>query len=356
MTQVPRIGIITIVAIVAATSGTAFGEQPLCGPDRDPLIGQLIDYLGFETSHRDALVYRGEIIHTGMAAGESLPEELAVAGVMLIVQRPIEETVEVYLNDESFRSHQGVASFGALPEDADDARLRQVLGGAGLEADESAEARLMAGAKPGEKLNLSSREFDRLAVLDPRGLALVAKASAAYREILLGRYQAFRDGGLGGIEPYDRGRKKSVSPFSELASAIESMHFLNQHFPEFRVALRRAPVSHDATTGHRDFWIKKKIDGRPLFVLSHQVIVERPGFAIAGDIQFFVGHSYNSMMTVIGAVACGENTLVVAVNHTFTDQVTGFGSSVKKQIGRKKVAEEMAGHFDVLRTSLHSRP
>jgi hypothetical protein len=356
MTRLLRIGIITIVVFVSAASVTAFGQQPLCGPDRDPLIDQLIDYLGFETSHRDALVYRGEIVHTGMVAGESLPEELAVAGVMLIVERPIEETVEVYLDDESFRTHQGVAKHGALPEGADEAGVRAALAGAGLEGDESAEARLMVASKAGGKLNLSSHEFTRFAALDPRDPVLVAEASTVYREILADRFLAFRDDGLGGIEPYDRGGKKRVSPSLELTSAIESMHFLNQHFPDFGVALRHSAGSHDTTNGHRDFWIKKTMDGRPLFALSHQVIVEQPGYAIAGDIQFFVGHSYNSMLTVIGAAACGPNTLVVAVNHTFTDQVTGFGSSVKKKIGRNKVAEEMARHFEVLRTSLHARP
>lgn len=354
MSSVRRI--VVIAALWAAiVPRPSYGQGAMCGPDRDPLIDQLIEYLGFDASHRDAMVSRGEVIHTGMAAGESLPEELAVAGVMLIVKRPIEETVEVYLDDESFRTHQGVAGHGALPEGADEAGLRDALAGAALEADEFSEARLMAGVKPGEKLNLSTLEFDRLTALDPRDPALVAKASAIYRDILAGRFTSFRESGLGGIEPYDRGRKKSLSPSFELTSALESMLFLNQHFPDFGAALRHTPGSLDAGTRHRDFWIKKDMDGRPLFALSHQVIIERPGYAIAGDIQFFVGHSYNSMLTIIGAVACGENTLVVAVNHTFTDQVTGFGSSVKKQIGRKKVAEEMAGHFEVLRTSLHQR-
>ena len=180
--------------------------------------------------------------------------------------------------------------------------------------------------------------------------------SAAYREILAHRLVEFRENGLFGIEPYARGRDKSISPSRELAAAIDSMLFLEQHFPDFVRALRHNPTTDGETGESRDFWIKKVMDGRPLFVLSHQVIVKAPTHAVAGDLQFFAGHSYNSMLTVIGAVACGTNTLVVAVNHTFTDQVTGFGSSVKKQIGRKKVAEEMAGHFEVLRASLHQRP
>lgn len=342
--------------IATSAAGVVSGQQPLCGPDRDPLIDQLIAYLGFEPSHRDAMVVRGEIIHTGMAAGETLAEELAVAGVMLIVQRPMEETVEVYLNDESFRSHQGIAEHGTVPEGAEEAGVMAALQKVRFDPGELAEARLVAEAKAGPKLNLSQPEIFHLTALDPRDPSLIEKASTAYREVLTRRFLAFRENGLDRIEPYDRGRGKSVSPSDELQAAISSMRFLREHFPDFVTALRHSRGGHGAVDEHRDFWIKKRIDGRPLFVLSHQVIVDRPGYAIAGDIQFFVGHSYNAMLTVIGASACGENTLVVAVNHTFTDQVTGFGSSLKKQVGRKRVAEEMARHFEVLRTSLHSRP
>ena len=44
----------------------------------------------------------------------------------------------------------------------------------------------------------------------------------------------------------------------------------------------------------------------------------------------------------------------MAVNHTSTEQVTGLGSGIKKKVGRKVVAEEMARQFNDLRATLEA--
>jgi hypothetical protein len=40
------------------------------------------------------------------------------------------------------------------------------------------------------------------------------------------------------------------------------------------------------------------------------------------------------------------------VSRFFTDRVTGFGSGLKKNIGRRQVVEAMAEHFEELRREL----
>jgi hypothetical protein len=46
-------------------------------------------------------------------------------------------------------------------------------------------------------------------------------------------------------------------------------------------------------------------------------------------------------------------SLVFAVNHTFTDQVTGIGSSVRRSIARNLVATQLAGQLEETRNRLN---
>jgi hypothetical protein len=43
---------------------------------------------------------------------------------------------------------------------------------------------------------------------------------------------------------------------------------------------------------------------------------------------------------------------VFAVNHTFTDQVTGFGSTVRRTVARNLVASELARQLEETRKRL----
>ena len=87
-------------------------------------------------------------------------------------------------------------------------------------------------------------------------------------------------------------------------------------------------------------------------MLVHRLEQQREDYVIAAELQFYVGHSYNSMLNLIACVPTEEGTLVLSINRLFTDQVTGFGSGLKKKIGRRQVVEAMAEHFEELREEL----
>jgi hypothetical protein len=59
------------------------------------------------------------------------------------------------------------------------------------------------------------------------------------------------------------------------------------------------------------------------------------------------------MLTVVGVIPYAGASLVFAVNHTFTDQVTGIGSSVRRSIGRNLVATQLAGQLEETRNRLN---
>ena len=57
--------------------------------------------------------------------------------------------------------------------------------------------------------------------------------------------------------------------------------------------------------------------------------------------HFYASREYNAMLTVVGVVPYGPDWMVFALNHVFTDQVLGFGSSMKRRVGRDLVAAQL---------------
>ena len=67
--------------------------------------------------------------------------------------------------------------------------------------------------------------------------------------------------------------------------------------------------------------------------------------------QFYAGRSYNAAQAIVGLLPIQQGTLVVYGNHTFTDQVTGFGGSAKQSIGRHVMGSKLKDLFEKVRTA-----
>ena len=61
-------------------------------------------------------------------------------------------------------------------------------------------------------------------------------------------------------------------------------------------------------------------------ILSHHMIQKKKEYAIALDQQYYSGHSFNAMHTVVGLVPVDGSTLILASNRIFTDKILGFAS------------------------------
>jgi hypothetical protein len=68
--------------------------------------------------------------------------------------------------------------------------------------------------------------------------------------------------------------------------------------------------------------------------------------------QYYVSTGYNAQQAVAGFLPVQEGTLVVYSGHAFTDQVTGFGGSMKRGIGRRMMADKMKQVFEAARTKV----
>jgi len=320
----------------------AFGQAT--PPD---IVDEVLAYLGFEASHRQA-VLDGEVVFTGMPGMEPLPQAVAVAGAMMIIRRPWTEVVDAYLRGETFRIQVDLIDHGRIPADSDDTSWADDIG---FDADESKELRRLLKVKPGPAFNLHANTIGRLHDI-PHGDDAEQSAMELYREVLARRFRAYRSRGIAGIRTYARGSGREASPATELTAAVESSEFIRKRFPAFHDVLLHYPTSSEILTESRFYWTKKHVSGRPAFALVHQILLVGDNGALAAEIEFYVGHTYNSMLTISGVTAYEGGTLVLAANRTFTERVTGMGRGLKKSIGREVIAKKFAERFGNVRAKL----
>lgn len=65
--------------------------------------------------------------------------------------------------------------------------------------------------------------------------------------------------------------------------------------------------------------------------------------------QYYVSTGYSAEQAVAGFLPVTEGTFIFYSNHTFTDQVGGFGGSMKRGIGRKMMASKLEEFFEKAR-------
>jgi len=68
--------------------------------------------------------------------------------------------------------------------------------------------------------------------------------------------------------------------------------------------------------------------------------------------HYYVSAGYNMEQAIVGFLPSGDGTLVVYTSHTSTDQVLGFGASVKRALGCKVMAAELERLFETTRAGL----
>jgi hypothetical protein len=327
-----------VLLLILMPGGASRAED---APPRGDLIEELMAYLNFDALWRDTLL-AGEILYTGMPAMEPLPQAVAVAGAMLLIERPWRELLDIYLTDQTLRAYAEVQQFGDIPDRGGSADVLT-----DLRFIDSAPSELQALLKirPGNKFNLSPDEIAAFNGI-PRADTALADADALYRHVLWQRLTSYREAGLDGMAVYAR-RSGEAAPGVEMAAALESARFLQQRFPELHRALEQYPEPVPGIDESRLLWLNKRAGNRPLITLVHRLVAIEADSAVAAEREFYVGHSYNSMLTLVGVAPYGNGSVVFAGNRVFSEKVQGGG--VKKSLGRKLVGKKLAERFERLR-------
>ena len=156
--------------------------------------------------------------------------------------------------------------------------------------------------------------------------------------MLEGRYRSYLAGGLAGIDTY-KGKGRTVTdPAAGLQAIVDGIREIEEYYPVFYRSMANFPDG-PAGVEHEFFLEKKLIQDRPGFVLIHRMVEIAQDHALAVVREFYVGHSYESMQADVVMLPYNDGTLVTMGTDIFTDRVAGFGSSIAKPIGRRKVAE-----------------
>ena len=288
----------------------------LAGPcaaaeDAEPKIEHGIRYLPFENADIERLL-SGEIITHDLESGDN--KELAIT-VAVLIRAPIDELVEYVLDGRVYWASKSVVAVHLLGDHPpSDALFAEV----GFTEDESDEVAGLLEAEPGSEFNLSTEEIAQLvAVARSLGSSASSEDPAtreavndAYRKILMQRYDAYRRGGLTAIAPYERGSER-VDTGGELRENLGRFVYLKELMPNFYGALVNYPGDTREDIRNRFALIKLMANDRPVYVLARRANQLAPGrHALDIYTEFYVGHSYNFMSILVGAVRVDEGTMV----------------------------------------------
>lgn len=344
----PIIVAICMIFMQSLVAQLAFAEQ-----DTPITIDEIMTHFSFDKSHKQALL-DGKILSTGMPEMEELREELSVAAVMLVVKAPLEKVITAYLDGTSFQQNSDIMAYKMIQStEKNSLTMEEDFKPIGFTKNELPEVKKLISFKGGEDFNFSQDEIKQFRTIDSKDPAVDDKISLHMRQILLQRYQSYLREGLEAVKPYDRGRGKPSLPRRELTVAVGSMKLLENHFPDFSQSLLKYPEE-GKKVKHEFYWFKNRLDNRPVFQLSHYMSDIHDNYAIVAELQFYVEHSYNSMLTIIGCVPYESGSVVFCVNRTFTDQVAGFGSGLKRTVGRQRIEDAISEHFAKLKTMLEA--
>jgi hypothetical protein len=337
--------LLTLVALVVGV--VALGAPP---PARAVELDEVLAYLRLDAgAKRDLLA--GKIVSKRIEEGPEATELAIVVAAFFPVS--LQEGVETVRRGDIFEVDRNVIGFGEIPswppQPAD-------FAGVAFSAEETEDVTKLLEFEGGDSFNLSEQEIARFRALRGKhrsgaDAATREAVAAAYREILLERYRAYREKGLAGIAPYQRGTGKQVSAGQKLKLAASASKFFEKNEPELYAAFAGFPETGLEEVEHRFYWIKQRVQDRPTLILSHRMLFAKPTHVVVTERQYYIGHSYNSVQIVNGALPVERGLVLFYTSRTSIDQLAGFTGRVARPIAGDRLIERVTKRFETLRAS-----
>jgi hypothetical protein len=275
-------------------------------------------------------VLNGKVVKwTTTEAGE---RELAVGVIMLMKGKP-EKAAQLFRGAEGYKQIDAITAHGVIVGKGTEADFAKLA----LEPNGEKEADRYLDAEPGDDLNLDSKEIAAFQALKAKiqdGDGKKKAVEALIRKNLLARLQAYQAKGLAGVGPYERGGKEERLSNQEILLSVDAAKIMTQFYPKFIEILRNYPNADMSGVEESYFWLNIEVFSRPLFVLSHRMLLKDGETYVASDRHFYASREYNSLQAGGGVFPKGDRSLVVYLYRVSTDQVGGFGSSAKHPISR----------------------
>ncbi len=288
-------------------------------------------------------IFNGEIVE--FTRPETSERELAL-GMMLLIHESPANLMDLFKEAAAFKVISVVTAAGRIEGEGTVADF----GGVVLEPNGKEEATGFLKTEPGEELNLSPKEMAAFQALNTQGGGdPQKKVEELLRQTLLARYQAYRAGGLSSIAPYDQDDSDLFQPGKEIRLTTESAKFVAKYFPSFYQYLLQYPDGKPSGVQEQFYWLNFNVFDRPTFVLSHRLALKTGKDYIIADRHYYASHDYNILQSLGMLVPVKEGTLAVFLYRVSTNQVGGFGSSVKHPVARTLMESPLADLYKKLR-------
>ena len=303
---------------------------------------EVAQIMGYSDEQKKALM-RGEIVATDL---ERTREDQLYAAVGTRLDEPLATLAENARQGVNIESDPGTEAFGVLSAEGYREELEAVV------FPESArrEINRLLKVEADGTFNLSKQEVEALRAAlkdvnsgDPGAAAAVSKA---YQDVLAGRVEAYLAKGVDGIPDYDHGGD-SLKPGDQLQMMEKrSEDFFEEYYPEFGRAVAEFPNNQPDAVVNRLYWIRRDVEGRPAFVLAHQMVQEGEDYVLLSQRQFFVGHTYQSLQAYALLLPLENGSALFFLNSAFTDKVAGLFSGVAQSVGQGRLRQDLQKYIE----------
>jgi len=325
------------LALLAAAAARMYGAPPAALAQ--PSAEQVLSDMRLSSGDRQR-VLSGEFVTADVP---SVSERDLSFGIAFLVQTSPDVLGKKVITGELITADAQVQAWGELKGGGslgDFARLKIT----------SDQARALSAAKAGAAFNLSAAEIAAFSGARGGPEAILE----ALRAMLLARHQAYRTSGLAGIAAYDRGGGRTTDHAADLRKASEATAGLKKYLPAFQAVLLGYPKATAPQMRESFFWVKSIIEGKATYILTHLMAApDGAAYALAWR-QYYASTNYNGEQSVAGFLPVPDGTVVVFASHAFTDQVTGFGGSMKRSIGSSVMARKTREIFEAGRKKVAS--
>ena len=323
-----------ILGLVALTLGLAAPPMSAAESTADetatPTLAEVAEAFGFSPRDVEKMLSGRPVLGDLKSVSDN---ELALSAMMM-TRRPLAWHVERL---EAHRSADPTLT---------EMRRLEGDGRASLEAltlpDEEIDR--LAKARVGDDYNFSAAEVEALQAA-AAGQADATKRRAeileVFRSILADRFVTYRDKGLQSITAYARGGGDVSNPAKQLRRALGELRTTRELAPRVVAAIVEHPRPPDPTVRTEYLWLVNDAEGQILVSLAHRVFGRQDDAAVVIEQRFFIDQTLNGMQAAAVAVPVQEGTAVLYANRTATDLVTGFGSSIAKEIGETLMKREI---------------
>jgi hypothetical protein len=284
-------------------------------------------------------------------ATEGSDRELAL-GMALPVKTSAENLVELFREATAFKTESAIiTAYGRIMGDGELADFT----GLKLEPNREKEARRYLEAKPGDHLNLDTKEiaaFQALKSVSKDGAVPIEKMEALIREELLARYQSYHTKGMAGVAPYARKSGPHLLASDEMSIATKQSKLVAKYLPSVSNVLLNYPaatIKKGEEFEEQFFWMNVEVSGRPTYVLSHRMHFRIGEASIVVDRHFYASHQYNCLQQGVAALPTKDGMVVTYLGRVSTDQVTGFGSSTKRPVARAMIGSHIKDMLEAIR-------